>query len=262
MNEHVFTGGVDPVPDSGFGGPFMGLEFAYIDAATIQAKVASKAPDGAAHILMFDSTGAMRWFEFSGTQDIDIEVDGINGLETVIFNGAGELADHNYHVYVLAKPDGTVGFLIIDDDDYAGGPFGVGWALPTGYTYCSYPAHYLRNNSSSDFSDFYDSGGAFSFYDLGDGEILNAGSSTSFAATQLNDIVPVWARSYAVFHLQIVDADNWNLSHDGTNTIAAFGSINGSLDRKHIPLFNPVSLQYKRTGGVGTLTLWVPGWTR
>lgn len=268
-DQHVFTVTNPPAEaGGGFGGPFLGLEFAYGNPATIQAKVASKAPFAAAHILMFDSAGQAKWFTFTGTQNISMTVDGINGLETVAFNDEGEEANHSYHLYAQGRSsDGDVGFVFVDDDDYLGGPFGGGWDQCSGYDYCSYPAWHVWNDSTKNLEQNYSNGNAWIF----DGtyndiylRILNSGTSGTFVslATLLHSIVPPWASRFTLFLDHSDNSTFVEFSHDNSISHHMAGGVSADADNPRITLHDASALYYKRSSGAGTITLYVTDWAR
>ena len=242
------------------GDPFLFLEFAWVDAATIQAKVAASAPTTAARILMFDSSGTLKWFSFTGTQSIAITTDGVNGLETACFNAEGEETDHNYHVYAVGKADGTVGFILTDTDDYSAGPF-TGWSMPTGYTYCSAPAWYVYNDSSGDLLGFEDSGGLCGWLEDDTARtILAAGAATTYAdiTGDYRNLAPVWAKS-AHLRVWVPSGATMDISADGS--VAQF-PINVSDGECYDTFEYPYAdMHYKKTGTGGPY-IRCQGWTR
>ena len=240
--------------------PFLGLQFAYVDATAIQAKVDPKLPEATARILMFDSAGNLKWFTFTGTQNIDLDTDGVNGLETVCKNAEGEEANHNYHVYAVGTSAGTVGFLFVDTDDYSDGPFGGGWALPSGYTYCSLPAWYVRNNGSSNILTFSDSNG-YCAWEAGHGSqtIVSNGSATSYTdvTADLQKYAPPWAQ-VAKLRVWVGSGGTVNLSHNGsTNTLDTMGAV---TNYEHAEWAGGSSLHYKRA--TANTYIQCQGWQR
>jgi len=244
--------------------PFLGLQFAYVDATAIQAKVDPKLPEATARILMFDSAGNLKWFTFTGTQNIDLDTDGVNGLETVCKNAEGEEASHNYHVYAVGTSAGTVGFLFVDTDDYASGPFDGGWALPSGYTYCSLPAWYVRNDGSSNLINFVDLNGHCVFhtaFSLGTPRrFLSSGATTSYQdiTSDYRTVVPPWAVGIITAYST---GSRFYLSSDGTTDDVDINLFDaGGTSVEFLWAFD--SLHYKRSYGSANLLLTGQGWKR
>ena len=242
------------------GDPFLFLEFAWVDAATIQAKVAASAPTTAARILMFDSSGDLKWFSFTGTQSIAITTDGVNGLETVCLNAEGEETDHNYHVYAVGKADGTVGFILTDTDDFSAGPF-TGWSMPTGYTYCSAPAWYVRNDGSGNIMPFHGSGGLCTYLGTGNNlTVLLSGTATTYTdiTAGLRVYVPEWATD-CVLSAFIGDNEYAYITPDSTYDTIYLGPEMTSTD---VTYPANADLFYKKTSSGSSFNLWAPRWRR
>ena len=258
----TFINGVSQSTAESYSDPFLGLSIAYTNVTTITFGVDAKAPFAEAQILMFDSTGAPKWFAFTGTRAVAMTVDGINGLETVYYNAEGEEASHNYHVYALGQSDGTVGFLMVDDDDYAAGPHGGGWSSPSGYTYVSYPVMYLYNDSGSDLIAF-DENNGFVFWRMTANftpRIINNGTAGSLTdiTSSARVYIPEWATT-AIANISSATAGQSSyVSHDGT-----FYSGTGSENNTFINYSWDASLSfyYSSTGGTGAV-ISVPRWQR
>ena len=127
-------------------------------------------------ILLQDSTG-LPFRATSVNETADITASGINGLDT-----GSEASDTWYHVFAIAKADGTVDSLLSLS---ATAP-----TMPSGYTFKAYIGA-IYNDSGSDFINIYQQDDDVRIKEI---IVLTSGVQTTPTAIDLSAIIPLTAK--------------------------------------------------------------------
>lgn len=178
------------------------IDCASATQAIIRSGSAVVGDDGSAQIL----AGA--------DKTLDITASGANGLDT-----GSEAANTWYYIYLIMKDDGTVNGLLSAS---ATSP-----TLPSGYTKKRLVGA-VRNNASSNFIQFKQVGNHVCNADGRSWNLLNGGSSGSFAAVDVSSYIPTSIASICVITMQ-VNTGYMILGFDGTNGIQSLWGLEESM---------------------------------
>lgn len=207
--------------------------------------------------------------EAAGDLTVSLASSGANGLDT-----GTEANDTWYFVYLIKNPsNGTVAGLLSVTNEAASGSV----TLPSGYTLKRQLPLAVRNNGSGDIIPFVIGGGwpyrphvlHRDYEESATYQVLNAGTSTTFAAVSLAGLVPPIAKLADLY----VDVPNTPSSNGGIYVRATGSGLTDGRKVAH-QIVNDVkqriapdvmtdasqSIDYK-VGANGSTRLWVWGWT-
>lgn len=201
-------------------------------------------------LVLTDANNRDRRFT-SVSETITITTSGASGLDT-----GSEASATWYHLWIIAKPDGTINGLMSLSSTAP--------TLPSGYTYKGYVGA-IYNDGSGDLIDYLQRGDVV---DTASGTPLSSGSATSVTSVSLAAIVPSTARTFRC-SLSISDTGGLVRSGDVYSASSGIGRViignpggttNSVTAPAEILLATAQTVYYSVGGANGRMTITSLGW--
>lgn len=222
------------------GGGGSGVTLGQYSNLIISYGSATTATIAADSVILYDSSNLGKVYN-SVSKTCTITTSGIGGLEA----SDSESSDTWYEIYLKGKSDGTINCLMNSSTGSIG-------TAPSGYSYGKLLG-YVRNDSSSNFIEFYQVGNSVF---KNDGDILSSGTATSFTDIVFSTYAPPNTSELRLGVYQGVTAKITYIRRNGSNYTSgdtlSYNEAGAFRNVFYVPCDSNRTVEYKVSSGGST----------